>query len=126
MALRPNYRPIDSTDSVCELKNRRTASSNGTAIAGLPSGVFRETAYGIEDDEFLTGPPDYLEHIRLLTEAVEINTEYACPRVQLGLTYFTMGDNECARQEWEAVLKEHPDDSMATMYMTLLNTASNG
>ncbi len=69
---------------------------------------------------------DFSNSIRELREAVEVNREFSYPRVQLGLTYYTMGDNECARQEWEAVLAEHPDDSMATMYMTLLNAPSEG
>ncbi len=69
---------------------------------------------------------DFESSIRELTEAVEINPAYPHPRVQLGLTYYTMGDNERARQEWTKVLEEHPEDSMASMYMTLLNAPSNG
>ncbi|MBE9529068.1 MAG: tetratricopeptide repeat protein [Proteobacteria bacterium] len=69
---------------------------------------------------------DFSNSIRVLTEAVELNAEHTTPRVQLGLTYYTMGENESARQEWSKVLKEHPEDPMASMYMTLLNAPSNG
>ena len=65
---------------------------------------------------------DFDNAVRELLEAVKLKKDCAMPRVQLGLTYYTMGRNELAKKEWGKVLDLYPDDKMARMYMTLLNS----
>ena len=68
---------------------------------------------------------EFEDSISVLLKAVAVNTSYPVPRVQLGLTYYAMGDHERACKEWQAVLKEYPDNAMASMYMTLIKRQSN-
>ena len=60
--------------------------------------------------------------LKTLEEAVERNPEHPSSRIQLGLTYYVMGQHEKAKTEWLKVLRKRPDDKMAQMYLNLLLT----
>jgi tetratricopeptide (TPR) repeat protein len=63
--------------------------------------------------------------IKELQDAVRLDPGYPAPRIQLGLTYYLMGHLDRARTEWLHVLKTHPEDKLAQMYMNLLRAPSS-
>jgi len=65
---------------------------------------------------------DFENALKELEETVRENPDYAHSRVQLGLTYYTMGQHERAKSEWLKVLRANPEDKVAQMYMNLLLT----
>jgi tetratricopeptide (TPR) repeat protein len=67
---------------------------------------------------------DFDNAVRELSEAIRLNGDYVMSRIQLGLTYYTMGRSELAKDEWLKVIETHPEDKMARMYMTLLQSPS--
>ncbi|MEK7689197.1 MAG: tetratricopeptide repeat protein, partial [Deltaproteobacteria bacterium] len=62
---------------------------------------------------------DYSKSVRELEEAININPEYIPARINLGITYYTMGHIEKAKAEWMKVLHKNPNDKKAQMYMNL-------
>jgi len=68
---------------------------------------------------------DFNSAVRVLQEAVGQNPGYPSSRIQLGLTFYVMGQHEKAKTEWLKVLREHPRDRMAQMYMNLLLSPSS-
>ena len=63
---------------------------------------------------------DYNKSVQILDEAVNLNPDYLNARVQLGITYFTMGQPERARTEWMKVITKDPNNKLASMYLNLL------
>jgi len=55
-----------------------------------------------------------MEHLK---KAKEINEEYPQAWIQLGLTYYAMGDRELALAEWEGILAKKPDLNEAKSFI---------
>lgn len=64
--------------------------------------------------------------IRELKEAASINPAYAPASVNLGIAYYSDGDIEKAREEWASVIKKHPDNRLARMYLNLTESQAEG
>lgn len=61
------------------------------------------------------------EAIEHLTQCLLENPNYLPAYVQLGLSYYTMGEYELAKKQWENVLEKDPDNTIAKTYMNMLN-----
>lgn len=61
---------------------------------------------------------DAIEH---LTQCLLENPNYLPAYVQLGLSYYSMGEYELARKQWENVLKKDPNNTVARTYINMLN-----
>lgn len=61
---------------------------------------------------------DAIEH---LTQCLLENPNYLPAYVQLGLSYYSMGEYELARKQWENVLKKDPNNTVAKTYINMLN-----
>lgn len=92
------------------------ASEYRMALALRPAFVDIRTELAVA----LRGTKDFLTAIKELKESVELKPDYAAARIQLGLTYFLMGEHGKATAEWATVLKKYPEDKLARMYMNLV------
>lgn len=61
---------------------------------------------------------DAIEH---LTQCLLENPNYLPAYIQLGLSYYSMGEYELARKQWENVLKKDPNNTVAKTYINMLN-----
>ncbi len=61
---------------------------------------------------------DAIEH---LTQCLLENPNYLPAYVQLGLSYYSMGEYELARKQWENVLKKDPNNTVAKTYINMLD-----
>lgn len=55
-----------------------------------------------------------------LEGAILLNPDFSPARTNLGLTYYVMGRLEMAKDEWSKSLKINPNDTIANMYMHML------
>lgn len=60
---------------------------------------------------------DAIEH---LTQSLLENPNYLPGYIQLGLTYYVMGEKELAKKQWENVLAKDPDNSVVNVYLNML------
>lgn len=58
-----------------------------------------------------------IEH---LTHCLLDNPNYLPAYLQLGLSYYAMGEYELARKQWERVLEKDPDNVVAKTYLNML------
>ena len=61
------------------------------------------------------------EALEILTRATEHRPDYLDARIQLGITYFSKGFLDRAREQWELALKTDPSHAKALMYMSFLD-----
>ncbi len=61
----------------------------------------------------------HAQAIKILSQILKSNTRFHQARVQLGVTYFAQGQKKKAVEAWKAVLKAHPSDESAKMYLRL-------
>ncbi|MEE8581331.1 MAG: tetratricopeptide repeat protein, partial [Myxococcota bacterium] len=64
------------------------------------------------------GLPD--RAVREFQRVLRADPEFLDARVQLGLTYYTLGRTEDALEEWRGVLENDPSREDAQMYLRLL------
>ncbi|GAB4433345.1 MAG: hypothetical protein OHK0040_03870 [bacterium] len=60
------------------------------------------------------------EAIEHLTQCLLENPNYLPAYLQLGLSYYSMGEYELARKQWERVLQKDPENAVAKTYMNML------
>ncbi len=60
------------------------------------------------------------EAIEHLTQCLLENPNYLPAYLQLGLSYYAMGEYELARKQWETVLLKDPGNTVAKTYMNML------
>jgi len=61
----------------------------------------------------------YDEAIRVFLRAKEISPEYVPATIHLGLTYYTSGFPDLAREEWESIPTESPNGDHTAVYLAL-------
>lgn len=59
--------------------------------------------------------------LKVLKEAIKTKGGYTPARIQLGLTYYAMGNTAAAKREWKAALAKDPGNDYATMYLRLID-----
>lgn len=63
---------------------------------------------------------DIDEAIEHLTQSILENSKYIPAYIQLGLTYYVMGEKELAKKQWDKVLELDPNNSVAKVYLNML------
>lgn len=65
---------------------------------------------------------DAIEH---LTQCLLEKKDYIPALIQLGLTYYIMGENELAKKQWNRVLSKDPNNNVAKLYINMIKKAEN-
>lgn len=60
------------------------------------------------------------EAIEHLTQCLLENPNYLPSYIQLGLSYYSMGEYDLAKKQWENVLKKDPDNAVAKTYLAMI------
>lgn len=60
------------------------------------------------------------ESIEHLTQCLLEKKDYVPALIQLGLTYYVMGEYELAKKQWNRVLSKDPNNSVAKLYINML------
>lgn len=61
---------------------------------------------------------DAIEH---LTQCLLENPRYLNAYIQLGMTYYAMGESDLAKKQWETALSKDPDNTVAKTYLNMVN-----
>lgn len=64
--------------------------------------------------------------VKELNAVVKTDGQYGPARVQLGVTYYTMGKMREAKLAWRAALDKNPEDDYAKMYLRLCEAQTAG